>query len=98
MPLHEEQTRFQLIDPMLLDHRGWTRADISVEETAAPVDVVYGQGQRRPRGRTDCVLRRPLKPGTDPRARVWTPGGRLIRLTGTTRAAYEDRGEFCGAD
>jgi type I restriction enzyme R subunit len=65
MPRNEQQTRFQLIDPMLLDHRGWTREDISVEETAAPVDVVYGKGQRRPKGRTDYVLRHPLVPGTE---------------------------------
>ncbi len=66
MPRNEQQTRFQLIDPMLLDHRGWNREDISVEETAAQVDIVYGKGQRRPKGRTDYVLRRPLKAGTEP--------------------------------
>ena len=66
MPRNEQQTRFQLIDPMLLDHRGWRREDISVEETAAPVDIVYGKGRRRPKGRTDYVLRHPLRPGTEP--------------------------------
>jgi type I restriction enzyme R subunit len=66
MPRNEQQTRFELIDPMLLDHRGWSREDIRVEETAAPVDIVYGKGRRRPKGRTDYVLRRPLKPGTEP--------------------------------
>lgn len=66
MPRNEQQTRFELIDPMLLDHRSWCRENICVEETAAPVDIVYGKGQRRPRGRTDYVLRYPLKPGTEP--------------------------------
>lgn len=50
---------------MLLDHRGWSREDICVEETAAPVDIVYGKGRRRPKGRTDYVLRHSLKPGTE---------------------------------
>jgi type I restriction enzyme R subunit len=66
MPRNEQQTRFDLIDPMLVDHRGWSRDDISVEETAAQVDIVYGKGRRRPKGRTDYVLRHPLKPGTEP--------------------------------
>lgn len=66
MARNEQQTRFELIDPMLLDHRGWSREDIRVEETAAPVDIIYQKGQRRPKGRTDYVLRRPLKPGTEP--------------------------------
>jgi len=66
MPRNEQQTRFELIDPMLLDQRGWSREDISVEETAAPVDIVDGKGRRRPKGRTDYVLRHPLKPGAEP--------------------------------
>jgi len=66
MPRNEQQTRFELIDPMLLDHRGWSRGDIRVEETAAPVDIVYGKGRRRPKGRTDYVLRYPLKAETEP--------------------------------
>ncbi len=65
MGRNEQQTRFDLIDPKLFD-RGWTRADIRVEETAAAVDVVYGKGKRRPKGRTDYVLRRPLLPDTEP--------------------------------
>ena len=65
MGRNEQQTRFDLIDPRLFD-RGWERADIRVEETAAAVDVVYGKGRRRPKGRTDYVLRRPLQPGTEP--------------------------------
>src|SRR5437899_7185182 len=66
MPRNEAQTRFELIDPALLNECGWTRADIRIEETAAPVDVVYKKGKRRPKGRTDYVLRRPLQPGTEP--------------------------------
>src|SRR5947209_14656497 len=66
MPRNEAQTRFELIDPALLNECGWTRADIRIEETAAPVDVVYKKGKRRPKGRSDYVLRRPLQPGTEP--------------------------------
>lgn len=29
MSRNEQQTRFELIDPMLLDHRGWSRENIS---------------------------------------------------------------------
>lgn len=65
MSLNEAQTRFQLIDPALGD-RGWARTDIRVEETPAAVDIVYGEGRRRPRGRTDYVLRHPLEAGTEP--------------------------------
>ncbi len=65
MPRNEAQTRFELIDPAL-EQRGWLRSDIRIEETAAPVDIVYHKGQRRAKGRTDYVLRRPLEPGTEP--------------------------------
>jgi len=51
---------------MLIDHRGWVRSDIRIEETAAPVDIIYGKGKRRSKGRTDYVLRRPLAPGAEP--------------------------------
>jgi type I restriction enzyme R subunit len=49
-----------------LFERGWTRTDIRVEETAAPVDIIEKRGQRRPKGRTDYVLRRPLRAGGEP--------------------------------
>src|SRR5207248_8764615 len=52
-------------DPSLFD-RGWARTDIRIEETLPAVDIVYGKGRRRPIGRTDYVLRRPLEPGTEP--------------------------------
>jgi type I restriction enzyme R subunit len=65
MPRNEAQTRFELIDPAL-EQRGWLRSDIRIEETAAPVDIVYHKGQRRAKGRTDYVLRRPLESGTEP--------------------------------
>lgn len=65
MSRNEAQTRFELVDPAL-DARGWSRSDIRIEETAAPVDIVHGRGQRRAKGRTDYVLRRPLEPGTEP--------------------------------
>ena len=66
MPRNEAQTRFELIDPALTEQCGWARADIRIEETAAPVDVVYKKGKRRPKGRTDYVLRHPLRPDTEP--------------------------------
>ncbi|MEN9573392.1 MAG: Type restriction enzyme protein [Verrucomicrobiota bacterium] len=65
MSRNEAQTRFDLIDPALF-LRGWVRADIRIEETAAQIDIVDGQGHRRPVGRTDYVLRRPLVPEAEP--------------------------------
>jgi type I restriction enzyme, R subunit len=65
MSRHEAQTRFDLIDPALFEC-GWVRADIRLEETLPAVDIVYGKGRRRPTGRTDYVLRRPLEPNTEP--------------------------------
>ena len=66
LSLNEPQTRFELIDPALA-RRGWQPgADVKVEETAAPVDIIYGKGKRRPKGRTDYVLRRPLTAGGEP--------------------------------
>jgi len=62
---NEADVRFQLIDPALLD-RGWKRTDIRVEETAAAIDIVNYQARRRPKGRADYVLRRPLAEGTEP--------------------------------
>ncbi|HMF12875.1 MAG TPA: DEAD/DEAH box helicase family protein [Gemmataceae bacterium] len=65
MSRNEAQTRFDLIDPALFG-RGWDRADIRLEETLPAVDIVYGKGKRRPKGRTDYVLRRPLEPNSEP--------------------------------
>ena len=66
MARNEAETRFYLIDPMLIDQRGWARENIRVEQTAAQIDIVYGKGQRRPAGRTDYLLCRPLTEGTEP--------------------------------
>jgi type I restriction enzyme R subunit len=63
---NEAQTRFELIDPALSRHGWQPGADIKVEETAAPVDIIYNKGQRRPKGRTDYVLRRPLAAEAEP--------------------------------
>lgn len=57
---NEAQTRFELIDPMLIDHCGWRREDIKLEQTAPKIDIVRGKGYRRPAGRTDYLLFRPL--------------------------------------
>ena len=66
MPRNESQTRCDLIDPMLTEHCGWRREDIRPEVTAAQIDIVYGKGQRRPSGRVDYLLLRPLDDGTEP--------------------------------
>jgi len=65
MQRSEAQVRFELIDPAL-GEREWKRADIRVEETAKPIDIVNHHARRRPTGRTDYVLRHPLTPGTEP--------------------------------
>ncbi len=65
MRRNEAQVRYHLIDPALED-RGWNRDDIRVEETAKPIDIVNHQPRKRPIGRTDYVLRRPLSIGTEP--------------------------------
>ena len=64
MPLRNEaQTRFDLIDPAL-EKRGWQRStDIRIEVTAAQIDIIDDQPVRRPNGRTDYLLRRPLTSG-----------------------------------
>ena len=62
---NEAQTRFELIDPMLIDHCGWRRQDIKLEQTAPKIDIVRGKGYRRPAGRTDYLLCRPLSEGTE---------------------------------
>ena len=66
MPRNEAQTRFELIDPVLIDHCGWGREDIRLEQTAPQIDIVYGKGQRRPAGRMDYLLCRPLAEATEP--------------------------------
>ena len=65
MARNEDQTRFDLIDPALFA-RSWERADIAVEETNCAVDIINGEGKRRPKGRADYVLRRALQPGAEP--------------------------------
>ena len=45
MSRNEAQTRFDLIDPKLIE-RDWERADIRIEETLSAVDIVYGKGRR----------------------------------------------------
>jgi type I restriction enzyme R subunit len=65
MPLSEAQVRYQLIDPAL-EARGWKRTDVRVEEIAAAIDIVNHQPRRRPKGRSDYVLRRPLQPDAEP--------------------------------
>ena len=65
MSRNEAQTRFELIDPSL-ETRGWKRSDIRIEVTAAQIDVVDGKPRRRPTGRTDYLLRRPLAEGGEP--------------------------------
>lgn len=62
MPRNVAQTRFGLIDSAL-EQRGWLRSDIRIEETAAPVDIVYHKGQRRAKGR---------------RGRTYRPGRRSV--------------------
>ncbi len=63
---NEAQTRFELIDPMLIDHCGWRRQDIRIEQTAAQIDIIHGKGYRRPSGRTDYLLCRPLSEDGEP--------------------------------
>lgn len=65
MSRNEDQTRFDLIDPALFA-RSWARADIAVEETNCAVDIINGEGKRRPKGRADYVLRRAFLPGAEP--------------------------------
>ncbi|HEV2452687.1 MAG TPA: DEAD/DEAH box helicase family protein [Verrucomicrobiae bacterium] len=65
MSRNEAQTRFELIDPAI-ELRGWLRPDILVETTAAQIDIVDGKARRRPAGRTDYILRRPLTENTEP--------------------------------
>ena len=66
MSRNEAQTRLELVDPCLIDQRGWPRANIRVEVTAAAVDIVHGRGHRRPSGRADYVLCVPLEPAAEP--------------------------------
>ena len=45
---NEAQTRFELVDPCLMD-RGWPRGSIRLEETPGAIDIIYGKPQRRPK-------------------------------------------------
>ena len=55
MPRSEAQVRYELVDPAL-DALGYRRGiDITVEETAAPIYIVQGKGERWLNGRTDYV-------------------------------------------
>jgi len=66
MSRNEAQTRFELIDPAI-EQRGWRRSEISIEVKTDPqIDIVDGKPRRRPAGRTDYILRRPLVDGTEP--------------------------------
>lgn len=65
MSRNEAQTRFEVIDPAL-EARGWKRADIRIEVTSAQIDIVEGKPRRRPAGRSDYLLRRPLTEGGEP--------------------------------
>lgn len=66
MSRNEAQTRFDLIDPAI-EIRGWRRSEISIEVKTDPqIDIVDGKPRRRPAGRTDYILRRPLADATEP--------------------------------
>ena len=66
MSRNEAQTRFELIDPAI-EMRGWRRSEISIEVKTDPqIDIVDGKPCRRPAGRTDYILRRPITDGTEP--------------------------------
>ena len=54
--LSESDTRAKLIDPALHD-RGWTEDLIKREETAGAIYITDGRAYRKPRGRTDYLLR-----------------------------------------
>lgn len=67
---NEAQTRFDLIDPVLREQRGWKHADYSairLEETQRAIDIVDGKPRRRPKGRTDYVLYWDCTGGANPR-------------------------------
>ncbi|MBI2496596.1 MAG: DEAD/DEAH box helicase family protein [Opitutae bacterium] len=69
MSRNEAQTRYDLIDPVLRDQKGWKHADYMatrLEETARAIDIVDGKPQRRPKGRTDYVLYWDCSGGTNP--------------------------------
>jgi type I restriction enzyme R subunit len=66
MSRNEAQTRFELIDPAI-ELRGWRRSEISIEVKTDPqIDIVDGKPRRRPAGRTDYILRRPLTDDIEP--------------------------------
>lgn len=69
MPRNEAQTRFDLIDPVLRDQKGWKHAAfaaIRLEETARAIDIVDGKPHRRAKGRSDYVLYWDCSGGANP--------------------------------
>jgi type I restriction enzyme R subunit len=54
--LSEEDTRAELIDPVLRD-RGWNEEMIRREETAGTIEIIGGKARRRAHGRADYTLR-----------------------------------------
>src|SRR5690349_11771528 len=63
--LSEADTRAKLIDPAI-HARGWTEDFIKREESAGPVEVVFGKARRKSKGRTDYTLRVLVNPETQP--------------------------------
>jgi len=67
MPRNEAQTRFDLIDPALLQ-RGWTRDHIKVEYSTGGIFINDKGKAIRRKGRTDYLLRLIIKKDTQPHA------------------------------
>ena len=67
MPRNEAQTRFDLIDPALLQ-RGWTRDHIKVEHSTGGIFINDKGKAIRRKGRTDYLLRLIIKKDTQPHA------------------------------
>ena len=64
MSRNEQQTRTELINPILFD-RGWVDALIREEKTPGGVDIVDGKPRKR-KGRTDYLLCIPVVEGKPP--------------------------------
>lgn len=78
MPLNEAETRYEPIDPVLRDQKGYKRPYIKLE-TKAPVEHVGFEGKRRSGpGRTDYLLC------------VDVPGGKAPLPVGILGAKKED--------
>jgi type I restriction enzyme R subunit len=67
MPRNEAQTRFDLVDPALLQ-RGWTRDHIKVEHSTGGIFINDKGKAIRRKGRTDYLLRLIIKKDTQPHA------------------------------